>query len=121
MVAHAKNSSAGRELNAAASTTRASKNDFSICDHGLRRCQQRSIKEALVFELISEGTQVDANVTFMKNKDVDRAIAKRKRQIQEFEKLRGCMVIHKENTIVSAYRPGKKKRKYIRKKEGWRD
>lgn len=74
--------------------------------------RQRGIKRSDADLILAYGTQVDTEAWFLSNRDADREIEARKREIQTLERLRNCKVVVCGTCIVTAYpsRPVDQKR-----------
>jgi len=55
---------------------------------------------------MKHGTAVDDG-SFLSDGDVHRAIEERRQQIQQFNRLRGTVVIQRGDMVVTVYRPDK--------------
>ena len=84
---------------------------LEISHHAEQRLRQRGIPQAQLKLVLQCGTQVDEGGYFFSDADVDAAIAERKREIQSLEKVRGCKIVLDGDTVVTAYRPDRRKRK----------
>ena len=79
--------------------------DISYTRHAETRMQQRAIRERDIPLIIELGTQVDDETWLMRNRDVAREIAIRKREIQVLERLANCKVVMLGEHVITAY-PG---------------
>ena len=86
--------------------------DISYTHHAETRMQQRAIRERDIPLIIELGTQVDDETWLMRNRDVAREIAIRKREIQVLERLANCKVVMLGEHVITAYpsRPADQKR-----------
>jgi hypothetical protein len=84
---------------------------YDLSHHGAERLQQRGVKEAELPLLLSYGTSIDDHVVQLLDCDVDREIARLKREIEALERLRGCQAILDADTVVSVYYPSKRRSK----------
>lgn len=76
--------------------------------HSKARCQQRALRERDIAMIYEFGTACRDDSVVMKNKDVDREIADRMREIQALERLRGCKIIIKDEAVITAYKATRK-------------
>ena len=86
--------------------------DISYARHAETRMQQRAIRKKDVPLIIELGTQVDEETWLMRNRDVAREIAIRKREIQVLERLANRKVVMRGEHVITAYpsRPADQKR-----------
>ena len=86
--------------------------DISYTCHAETRMQQRAIRERDIPLIIELGTQVDDETWLMRNRDVAREVAIRKREIQVLERLANCKVVMLGEHVITAYpsRPVDQKR-----------
>jgi hypothetical protein len=75
--------------------------DFS--KHAARRVRQRGLRDRDVRLVIECRTPVAGDGIVLLESDARREIARRKREIQARERLRGCKVVICEGTIVTCY------------------
>ena len=78
--------------------------DFS--KHAARRVRQRGLRDRDVELVVECGTPVAGDGIVLLDSDVRREIARRKREIQAFERLRRCKVVVSEGAIVTCYHTG---------------
>lgn len=72
--------------------------------HAEKRLNQRGLRPHDVDLLLNSATQVSPDAYLLMNSDVDREILRRKREIQQLEKLRGMKLVVEGETLVTAYR-----------------
>ncbi len=80
--------------------------DFS--KHAARRVRQRGLRDRDVELAVECGTPIAGDGIVLLDSDVRREIARRKREIQAFERLRGCKVVVSEGTIITCYHTGRR-------------
>ena len=71
--------------------------------HAEVRLSQRALRDADIAFLIGAATPLARNEWLLTNADVDREIAKHKREIQRIERLRGVKVVVAGDIVVTAY------------------
>ena len=76
--------------------------------HAQARARQRGYRDSDIDFVIKHGTNVDDG-SFLTDGDVHKAIEKRKQEIQQFSRLKGTVVIVSGDTIVTTYRPDKRR------------
>ena len=76
--------------------------------HAQTRARQRGYRDSDIDFVIQHGTNVDDG-SFLTDGDVHRAIEKRKQEIQQFSRLKGTVVILRENVVLTVYRPDKRR------------
>ncbi len=72
--------------------------------HGRARARQRGMRESDIALLIECGTPVGEECVFLRQRDVQREIAKRKREIQRLEHLSGRKVVLARDLVITAYK-----------------
>ena len=77
--------------------------DTAYTRHAETRLRQRGLREADIALIQACATPVGDETVFLRAKDVRRAIAMRKREIQQLERLSGCMVIIRGESVITAY------------------
>ena len=85
--------------------------DFQISPHAKKRIRQRGIHNADIDWIMRYGISTDNLGALLSNKDVDREIAVRKREIQLFERLRNKKVVVNGNTVITCYQTTKRHQK----------
>ncbi len=90
-------------------------------NHGEKRANQRGFRGSDV-ELIRRcGTLVadrQAEVYVLRNKDVEREISARKREIQGLERMRGCEVVIVGNELVTIHHTSRRQEKTLLRRAG---
>ena len=88
----------------------------SFSKHGKQRINQRGFQQTSA-ELIRRcGTPIDdadAEVYFLRDKDIEAQVHQLKRQIQEIERLRGCKAVFAGDTLVTIVRAGRNHKKTL--------
>ena len=72
--------------------------------HAKKRLNQRGVRENDVDFLLNTATQVAQDAYLLTNSDVEREIVRRKKEIQQLERLRGLKLVVVGDTLVTAYR-----------------
>ncbi len=81
--------------------------DFS--KHAVRRVRQRGLRDRDVELVVEYGTPIAGDGIVLFDSDVRREIARRKREIQAFERFRGCKVVVSAGTIITCYHTGRRR------------
>ena len=84
--------------------------------HGQRRANQRGFRGVDVEMIRLYGTPVadrKAEVYLLRNKDVEREISARKKEIQRLEHMRGCKVVIADNQLVTVLHTSHKHEKAL--------
>jgi hypothetical protein len=71
--------------------------------HAEVRLSQRALRDADIAFLMGAATPLARNEWLLTNADVDREVAKHKREIQRIERLRGVKVVVAGDVVVTAY------------------
>ncbi len=71
--------------------------------HAETRMRQRGLRDADIAFLVENATQVAPDAYLFSRADADRQIAKRKREIQQLERLKDCKVVVEGGTILTCY------------------
>ena len=77
--------------------------DFTLTRHAEVRLSQRGFKDTDLDFLMGAATSLAPNEWLLTDADVEREIAKHKREIQRIERLRGVKVVMADNAVVTAY------------------
>ncbi len=85
----------------------------TLSRHAEVRARQRGIRQSDIPVIIAAGTPIDDDSVYLLARDVDREIQRRKREICALERLRGCRVVIKAQTVVTIYRPSSKTEKKL--------
>lgn len=81
---------------------------LKISQHAKVRVRQRGLRENDLNLIVQVGTAIDVDSVFLLDRDVEREVRKRKREIVTLERLRGCRVVVVGETVVTVYRPTRK-------------
>ena len=89
---------------------------IKLSKHGERRVNQRGFRQSSARLIRRCGTLIndaDAEVYFMRDKDIDTQVCLLKREIQEIERLRGCKAVFAGDTLVTIVRAGRSHKKVL--------
>jgi hypothetical protein len=75
--------------------------------HAEKRLNQRGIRSHDVDLLLNSATRVAQDAYLLTNGDVEREIVRRKKEIQQLERLRGLKLVVEGDILVTAYRSKK--------------
>lgn len=73
--------------------------------HADQRLRQRGRSQQDVETVFRYGTPIDRDCVILLDKDVDREIAFRKREIAILERLRGWQIAVDDNIVITIYKP----------------
>lgn len=76
---------------------------YSITQHAETRMNQRGIRKEDFGLLLATADQVASDAYLMTNEIADEEIARRKKEIQQFERLRGKKLIVEGGVIITSY------------------
>lgn len=76
---------------------------YSITQHAETRMNQRGIRKEDFGLILAAADQVASDAYLMTNEIVDEEIARRKKEIQQFERLRGKKLIVEGGTVITSY------------------
>ena len=83
--------------------------NLSYSNHAVARIQQRGMREKDIEMVIKAGTALDDDSIVLLNRDVDREIKRRKKEIEMLERLRSVrVVLGEDETVVTAYHTHRK-------------
>ena len=77
--------------------------DITYSSHAETRMQQRGIRKTDIPIILACGTQVDDETYFMSNRDANREIEARKREIQALSRLVNRKVVIRDGRVITAY------------------
>jgi hypothetical protein len=77
--------------------------DLTVTCHAKTRMRQRGLKDEDLRLLLSSASAIDRDAYLLTDRDAAREIARRKREIQSLERLRGVKVVMVGDTIVTCY------------------
>lgn len=82
--------------------------DLRFTHHAETRMRQRGFRNADVGLVLSVATRVAEGAFFLSDKDATREIERRRREIQQLERLRGTKLIVEGENIVTLYHSDRK-------------
>ena len=83
-----------------------------ISFHAQQRIQQRGMAGSDIDLILTHGTET-RDVYFLRDRDVKKAEAELRKQIEHIHRLAGKYIVVEGETVVTAYHPGMKKQKRI--------
>ncbi len=92
-------------------------NEILMTAHAQRRKQQRGFREADIAIIYQTATQVAPDAYMLTRADAAREIEKRKREIQQLERLCGSKVVIEGDTVITCYHALKREQKRTMRKE----
>lgn len=86
--------------------------EFALTRHAEVRTRQRGLRDADIVLLMDAATPLAGKAWLMTAADAAREIARRKREIQQIERLRGVKIVIDGDVVVTAYhsRPSDQRR-----------
>jgi hypothetical protein len=82
--------------------------DVHFTHHAEARMRQRGFRNADIGFVLSVATRVAEDAFFLSDKDVAREIERRRREIQQLERLRGTKVIVEGKSLITIYQSNRK-------------
>ncbi|MFN8830358.1 MAG: hypothetical protein ACK50Q_15080 [Labrys sp. (in: a-proteobacteria)] len=82
--------------------------DVHFTHHAEARMRQRGFRNADIGFVLSVATRVAEDAFFLSDKDVAREIERRRREIQQLERLRGTKVIVEGKSLITIYQSSRK-------------
>ena len=76
---------------------------LALSRHAEIRCRQRGLRDTDITLLMDAATPLAGDALLLTDADVAREVARRKREIQQLERLRGVKVVVSGDTVVTAY------------------
>ncbi len=92
--------------------------DFHLTDHAKVRMRQRGFRKADVDLVLGVATRVGEDAFFLTDQDTAREIEKRKREIQQLERLKGSKLIVQGDVLVTLYHSERKHNRHGLQMEG---
>lgn len=90
--------------------------EYPMTRHAECRKQQRGFRDVDISIVMKTATQVAPDAYMLTQVDAEREIAKRKREIQQLERLRGSKIIVAGDAIITCYHANSNERKRTMKK-----
>jgi len=86
--------------------------ELAVTRHAEVRLRQRGLRDADIALLMDAATPVAGDAWLMTDADANREITRRKREIQQIERLRNVKMVVADGAVVTAYhsRPGDQRR-----------
>lgn len=81
--------------------------DLYVTQHAETRMRQRGFRNADIDLVLSVGTRIADDAFFVSNHDVMREIERRRREIQQLERLRGSKLVVQGETVITLYHSDK--------------
>ena len=85
---------------------------MQLCEHAMIRMNQRGMRTRDVDLFLECGTKISDGY-FLRDRDVTTAVLQRRKEIERLEKLRGKVLITDGNTVVTAYKPSRKRERRL--------
>ncbi len=82
--------------------------DLRFTNHAETRMRQRGFRKADVSLVLSIATPVAEDAFFLSDKDAAREIERRRREIQQLERLRGTKLVVDGDTVITLYHSDQK-------------
>ena len=82
--------------------------EIRFTHHAETRMRQRGFRNADVNLVLSVATRVAEDAFFLSDKDAAREIERRKREIQQLERLRGTKLIVEGSNLITLYQSNRK-------------
>ena len=76
---------------------------YSVTQHAEMRMNQRGIRREDFGLLLATADQVASDAYLMTNEIVDEEIARRRKEIQQLERLRGKKLVVESGTVITGY------------------
>jgi hypothetical protein len=77
--------------------------ELALTRHAEVRLRQRGLRNADIVLLMVAATPISEDAWLMTDTDVAREITRRKREIQQIERLRGVKIVVTDGVVVTAY------------------
>ena len=76
-------------------------NDLSLTRHAEARMRQRGLRDTDLDLLLAAATPLANDAWLMTNAATDREIARRKREIEQLQRLRGCKLVIAGDVVIT--------------------
>jgi len=86
--------------------------DLHVTSHAEARMRQRGFRKSDVDFVLNVATCVGDDAFFLTDQDAAREIERRKREIQQLERLKGSKLIVKGDTLITLYHVTRKHRRH---------
>lgn len=83
-----------------------------VSDHAVTRGQQRAIRPHDIDLMLECGTGTHDGI-LLRRADAERAIARRRAEIRQLERLSGAFIVVQQDTLVTSYHTNRKKERQI--------
>jgi hypothetical protein len=77
--------------------------EHAVTCHAAIRMRQRGLRDADLQLILSSATQIAPDAYLLTRADSAREITRRKREIQQLERLNGCKVVVDGGTVLTCY------------------
>jgi hypothetical protein len=91
--------------------------ELHLTNHAEARMRQRGFRNSDVDLVLSVGTRTDEDAFCLTDQDAGREIQRRKREIQQLERLRGTKMIVRGDALVTIYHSERKLKRHLRQME----
>lgn len=91
-------------------------NDLCLTRHAETRMRQRGFRNADVGFVLRVATRVADDAFFLSHKDAAREIERRRREIQQLERLRGTKLIVEGENVITLYHSDRKRSRQANRK-----
>lgn len=83
-------------------------NDLYLTQHAETRMRQRGFRNADIGLVLNVAKRVAEDAFFLSKRDATREIERRRREIQQLERLRGTKIIVEGNNVITLYHSDRK-------------
>jgi len=90
--------------------------ELHFTNHAEDRMRQRGLRKADVGLVLSVATQITDDAFFLTDKDAAREIERRRREIQQLERLRGSKFIVESGALITLYHTTSKSLRAVSKR-----
>jgi len=91
--------------------------DLRFTRHAEIRMRQRGFRDTDIGLVLSVATRVAEDAFFLSNKDAAREIERRRREIQQLERLRGTKLIVEGENVITLYHSDRKQSRGANRKD----